>query len=55
MVQIRPAPLSRQSGDCASLATAAENRRIHAGLCQSKGSGERTNADYQGIFGNFSL
>jgi hypothetical protein len=42
-----------QSGLCPSLATAAENCRIRAGLCQSKGTGERTNSDYQGDLRQF--
>jgi hypothetical protein len=51
-VQIQSAP-SSQFGLCASLVTAAENCRIRAGLCKSKGTGERTNAEYQGDFRQF--
>ena len=47
-------PTSRQSGFCASLHKAGQNRRIRAGLCQRKGPGEAANSDSRAMVRNFS-
>ena len=48
-----PLRSSRQSGLCASPVTTAENRRISEGLCQPKGTGERTNSVLRADIGQF--
>jgi hypothetical protein len=49
----RTASSSSQSRLYGSLRTACENGRIRADLCQSKGTGERTETDYQWDFWQF--